>query len=79
MPEGLNAEIINASLVVKVRGPVAQMDAVTEDDITALGAFSNAEVGHAPYRVNLSFGEGFPNVGPLKTASVSAMVQAAEE
>lgn len=77
VPEGLEAEIINANLVVKVRGPAAQIDALTEEDIVAVVDFSNAEVGSATYRVSLSFADGFPGVGQLKTVSVSATVQEA--
>lgn len=79
VPEGKEAEIINASLSVKVRGPAAQIDALTEEDIIAQVDFTNAEMGNATYRVNLSFGEKFPNVGALKTVSVSATVKEARE
>lgn len=79
VPEGMEAEIINASLSVKVRGPVAQIDALTAEDIKAEVDFTSAEAGSATYRVNLSFGEKFPNVGALKTVSVSATVKEASE
>lgn len=79
VPEGMEAEIINASLSVKVRGPAAQIDALTEEDIRAEVDFTNAEAGNATYRVKLSFGERFPNVGALKTVSVSATVKEASE
>ncbi len=79
VPQGLRAEIINASVIVKVRGPVAQVDALSGEDISAVVDFSNAEVGNATYRVSLSFGEGFSGVGAIKTASVSATVRPAEE
>ncbi len=76
VPAGLWAEIINASLVVKVRGPSAQIDALKAEDITAIVDFSAAEVGNATYRVSLVFTDGFPDVGAVKTASVSAVVEA---
>lgn len=79
VPEGMEAEIINASLSVKVRGPAAQIDALTEEDIRAEVDFSNAEAGNATYRVTLSFGERFPDVGALKTVAVSATVKEASE
>lgn len=79
VPEGMEAEIINASLSVKVRGPAAQIDVLTEEDIRAEVDFTNAEAGNATYRVKLSFGESFPNVGALKTVSVSATVKEASE
>ncbi len=79
VPEGMEAEIINASISVKVRGPAAQIDALTEEDILAQVDFTNAEAGSATYRVNLTFGDKFFNVGALKTASVSATVKEASE
>ena len=79
VPEGLDAEIINASLTVKVRGPAAQVNNLTEDDIFVVVDFANAEVGTATYKATILFGEEFLDVGALKTYSVSATVQAAEE
>lgn len=78
VPEGLSAEIINASLTVKVRGPADEITKLTEEDITAEVDFANAEAGTATYRANIVFAEGFSNVGALKTNSVTATVQAEE-
>lgn len=74
VPEGMVAEIINANLSVKVRGPEAELQALKEKDITAVVDFTNAEPGTATYKANIVFGEKFPNVGALKTNSVSATV-----
>lgn len=79
VPEGMEAEIINANLTIKVRGPEAELVALNERDITAVVDFSNAEVGTATYKANIVFADGFPNVGALKTNSVSATVQAQED
>ena len=79
VPEGLEAEIINASMTVRVRGPVEEISNLTEEDITAVVDFSNAEVGTATYKATITFSEAFPNVGALKTSSVSATVQLPEE
>ena len=78
VPEGMEAEVINASLTVKVRGPAAEVAKLTEEDIKAVVDFSNAEVGTATYKAAIVFGENFPNVGALKTSTVSATVQAKE-
>lgn len=78
VPEGMEAEIINANLTIKVRGPEAELEALKERDITAVVDFANAEVGTATYKTNITFGEKFPNVGALKTNSVSATVQQKE-
>ena len=79
VPQGLEAEIINANLTVKVRGPASQIDKLTEEDITAVVDFSNAEIGTATYKASITFADGFANVGAMKTYSVSATVQAAED
>lgn len=79
LPDGMAAEIINANLTVKVRGPETEIGALTQEDITAVVDFSNAEVGTATYKATITFNEKFPNVGALKTSSVSATVQLAGE
>ena len=78
VPEGLEAEIINASLSVKVRGPAAEVNNLTEEDIFVVVDFANAEIGTATYKATILFGEEFLNVGALKTYSVSATVQVPE-
>lgn len=78
LPKGMEAEIINANLTVKVRGPAAEIGKLTEKDISVVVDFSAAEVGTATYKANIVFAEGFEHVGALKTNSVSATVQVAE-
>ena len=78
LPEGLKAEIINANLNVKVRGPAAEMSKLAQKDISVVVDFSAAEVGTATYKASIVFAEGFENVGALKTNAVSATVQASE-
>lgn len=77
VPEGLEAEILNSSIKVKVRGPAFEMNKLTDEDITAVVDFSTAEVGNSTYKAKLSFDADFPNVGALNTYSVSATVRAA--
>lgn len=77
LPEGLSAEIINANLAVKVRGPEEEIAALQEKNIRAVVDFTNAEVGTATYKVTLVFDDQFSNVGAVKSSSVSATVQAA--
>ena len=79
VPEGMEAEIINANMTIKVRGPEEEIMKLNERDITAVVDFSAAEVGTATYKATIEFGEKFPNVGALKTNSVSATVRALEE
>lgn len=74
IPEGMVAEIINATLNIKVRGPEAELQALKEKDVTAVVDFTNAEPGTATYKASIVFGEKFHNLGALKTNSVSATV-----
>ena len=79
VPEGMEAEIINANLVVKVRGPAAQMMLLATEDIAAVVDFAAAEPGTATYKATITFPEGFETLGALKTYSVSAEVRELEE
>lgn len=79
VPEGMDADIINANLTVKVRGPTDEVDRLTEEDITAVVDLSAAEMGTATYKASIVFSDGFSNVGAIKSSSVSVTVLAAEE
>lgn len=78
VPEGMEVELITASLTVKVRGSEAEINALTEKDIFAVVDFSNAEAGSATYKATISFSDHFKTVAALKTGSVSAMVRPVE-
>lgn len=78
VPEGMTAEIINANLTVRVRGPEAELSQLTEQDISAVVDLSAAEAGTATYKATIVIDEKFPNVGAMKTSSVSATVQPKE-
>ena len=74
VPEGMTAEIINASLTVRVRGPEMEINKLTEEDITAIVDLSAAETGTATYKAVIEISDAFPHVGALKSSSVSATV-----
>ena len=74
VPEGMTAEVINATLSVRVRGPEAEIAALTETDISAVVDLSAAEAGTATYKAAIKISDKFPNVGAMKTSSVSATV-----
>lgn len=79
VPEGMEAEIINANLTVKVRGTSSEMSLLTAEDITVVVDFSAAEAGTATYKATILFGDAFPNVGAVKIYTVSATVQEADK
>lgn len=74
VPEGMTAEIINANLTVRVRGPETEISRMTEDDLSAVVDLSAAEAGTATYKAVIKISDEFPNVGAMKTSSVSATV-----
>ena len=74
VPEGMTAEIINANLTVRVRGPEEELSRLTAKDISAIVDLSAAEAGTATYKAAIVINEAFPNVGAMKTSSVSATV-----
>jgi YbbR domain-containing protein len=74
VPEGMVAEIINANLTVRARGPEEEINRLTEADISAVVDLSAAETGTATYKAVIQISEAFPNVGAMKTSSVSATV-----
>ena len=74
VPEGMVAEIINANLTVRVRGPEEEINRLTEADISAVVDLSVAETGTATYKAVIQISEAFPNVGAMKTSSVSATI-----
>ena len=74
VPEGMVAEIINANLTVRLRGPEEELSKITEKDISAVVDLSAAEAGTATYKATIVISEEFPNVGAMKTSSVSATV-----
>ena len=74
VPEGMLAEVINANVTVRLRGPEAELSQLTEKDITAVVDLSAAEIGTATYKALIQISPEYPNVGALKTTSVSATV-----
>ncbi len=76
VPEGMEVEIINANLTVRVRGASGQISQLTGDDITVVVDFSNAVAGTATYKASITFGEEFTAVGAISGPySVSATVK----
>ena len=74
--EGMEVEIINASLTVRVRGAAGQISQLTGDDIKVVVDFSNAVAGTATYKASITFGEEFTAVGAVMGPySVSATVK----
>ncbi len=78
VPEGMEVDLITQKLTVIVRGPSALMLNLTEEDITAVVDFANAEVGSSTFKVSIVFSEDYHKLGAVGTYSVSATVSAKE-
>ena len=74
VPAGMKAELITAKLVVKVRGPYSDVNRLTAEDVTATVDFTGAQIGASSFKVNLTFPEGFQQVGAVGNPNVSAQV-----
>jgi len=79
IPDGMEAEIINASLTVKLRGTAEQISAMTEENLYAEVDFVNAEAGTATYRARVVLTDPNSSVGALGSYTVTARVQAEKE
>ena len=75
----MEAEVVESSLTVKVRGPATEISLLTVDHIKAVVDLATAGEGIATYKVALTFHEDFPNVGALKTSPVTVSVRQPEE
>jgi len=78
VPEGMEVDLITQKLTVIVRGPSALMLNLTEEDITAVVDFANAEVGSSTFKVSIVFSKDYHKLGAVGTYSVSATVSAKE-
>lgn len=75
VPEGMKAELITEKLTIKVRGLAGDVNRLTAEDIIATVDFTDAQIGASTFRVIISFGEGFQQLGAVGSVSVSAQVQ----
>ena len=72
VPEGLEAEMITQTLEVKVRGPIAMVDAMKASDISVTVDFTGAQIGTATVKANVTIADAYAEVGALNAYSVSA-------
>ena len=76
IPEGMEAELLNQVLKVRLRGPVAVMDQLKPEDVAVIVDFSGKEPGSFTIKPTITVrGEAFAKVGPVGTYSVSATLR----
>lgn len=78
VPEGMEVDLITQKLTVIVRGPTGLLSTLTEEDITAVVDFAEAEEGFSTFKANILFTEEFQKMGAVGTYSVSATFTAKE-
>lgn len=74
LPEGMQAELITQKLAVKIRGLYADMSRLKEEDIVAVVDFTGAQIGTSTFKVTLTFGDDFQQLGAVGTNVVTATV-----
>ena len=78
VPENAEVELVTKKLNVIVRGPSAQLVNLTEEDITAVVDFSEAEEGSSTFKTTIRFTEEFQKMGAVGAYSVYAIVSPKE-
>lgn len=78
VPEGMDVDLITRKLTVIVRGPTGLLSTLSEEDITAVVDFTDAEEGSSTFKVNIIFTDAFQKMGAVGTYSVSAIVSEKE-
>ncbi len=83
VPEGLEGQVINEKLTIKVRGPYELVNKLTAKDIKATVDFTGEEIGDATIRVTVEFTEKYAGLGvlgkPSVTTSLTEIQQDTEE
>ena len=78
VPEGMEAELMNRALKVRVRGPVNVMKNITPDAVKVIVDFSGKEAGSFTIKPTITVqGEAFAQVGAVGSYSVSATLRVA--
>jgi len=75
VPQGLEAEIVNQALSVTVRGPQELIEKMTEEDISIMVDFSQAQLGTFTVKANVVMSMAYSKVGAIGTYQVSATLR----
>ena len=78
IPEGMEAELLNQVLKVRLRGPAAVMEKLTPEQVVVIVDFSGKEIGSFTIKPAITVqGAEFAKVGAVGTYSVSATLREA--
>jgi len=76
IPEGMEAELLNQVLKVRLRGPANVMESITPEDVSVIVDFSGKEAGSFTIKPTITVkGEAFAKVGAVGTYSVSTTLR----
>lgn len=73
VPDGMKAELLTKALEVQIRGPVENLELITEDSVSATVDFSETELGAVKMKATIIITD--PNVGAVGSYTVSATVK----
>ena len=79
VPAGLEVDLITQMLEIKIRGPVDMIADLDEEDITIRVDFTDAKLGTATMKAEITIASQFTDVGAVGTYSVSATLHDPEE
>lgn len=79
VPENMDVVILTKALKVKVRGPQVLIDALTEEDITVLVDFSEAELGTDTYKCEIHINKNPANNGAGAVGSYTVSAEVTEK
>lgn len=79
VPEGLEAELITQVLEVNLRGPAAQIKALTAEKMKVIVDLTNAQVGTDKYAVRFETEDAFSGVGAMSSYTVMVTLTEAKE
>ena len=78
IPEGMEAELLNQVLKVRLRGPANVMEKILPEDVSVIVDFSGKEIGSFTIKPTITVrGEAYAKVGAVGTYSVSATLREA--
>ena len=78
IPEGMEAELLNQVLKLRLRGPAVVMERLTPENVIVTVDFSGKELGSFTIKPSITIqGTEFAKVGAVGTYSVSATLREA--
>ena len=74
VPEGLDVNILTNQLTVILRGPAADLEKITEEDIIIRADLTDAVADTSTFKATIHFNEAISTVGALRSYSITAEV-----